>query len=139
MVMRRCDFKSFTPASLALVREKRNVPPSSASNQAPLRSFKMGEFGWPPGGRSVLDAKSWAWSMNSRCLRLEEEVDLVEQWCQDNVAERNATVITLQHDRAILCLMTIERSSSDSWDFFVCDHGLIVQPHCHHAPEEGDI
>jgi transposase len=74
-----------------------------------------------------------------RCLRLEEKVDLVEHWCQDNVAERNATVITLQHDRAISCLMTIERSSSDSWDFFVCDHSLIVQPHCHHAPEEGDI
>jgi len=33
-----------------LVREEHNVPPSSASNQAPVRSFKVGEFGVATGG-----------------------------------------------------------------------------------------
>jgi len=33
-----------------LVREKHNVPPSSASNQAPVPSFKVGEFGVAIGG-----------------------------------------------------------------------------------------
>jgi hypothetical protein len=50
MVMRRCDVKTFTPASLMLVREEHTVPPSSASNQAPVRSFKVGEFGVATGG-----------------------------------------------------------------------------------------
>ena len=37
-----------------LVKEEQNVPPSSASNQTPGPSFKMGELGWPPGRYSVV-------------------------------------------------------------------------------------
>jgi len=50
MVIRKCDVKTFTPASLMVVREEHNVPPSSASNQAPGPSFKVGEFGVATGG-----------------------------------------------------------------------------------------
>lgn len=49
IVMRRCNFKTFTPSSPEMVREERTVPPSGAQVQAPLRVLKVGEFGWPPG------------------------------------------------------------------------------------------
>jgi hypothetical protein len=50
-----------------LVREEHTVPPSSASNQAPVRSFKVGEFGWPPGLTFVselFDVLRWAMVSN---------------------------------------------------------------------------
>jgi hypothetical protein len=50
MVMRRCDFKTFTPFSLTLIREQRNVLPSGASIQTPLCSLRVEEFGVATGG-----------------------------------------------------------------------------------------
>jgi len=46
-----------------LVREEHTVPPSSASNQAPVRSFKVGEFGVATGGGI------WVAAREQICLR----------------------------------------------------------------------
>lgn len=57
IVMRRCNFKTFTPSSPEMVREERTSRPQAprfrrlfgCSRWGSLTRPQVGEFGWPPG------------------------------------------------------------------------------------------
>ena len=79
-----------------LMREKHNVPPSSASNQAPVPSFKVGEFGVAIGGGIWVAARDKLFGgtvkqclekLGFSCFLAHEDLQVSEEWKERIIEE----------------------------------------------------
>src|SRR5437660_12899640 len=61
------------------------------------------------------------------------------RWGDDDVAEVNLWMIALQHYRAGLTFIAVERASCDPWDLGVIDNHCAVEDHRHSAADERDV